>query len=111
MNNADLVLFLSKKRVSKAEKMQCVKLIVDACLELINKSGMFVEYKNINSNYKEVTHGRICITYSTPFSRIPGIEEGYQLNIWFDSKKVLFVVWDPFEIVSFKKGEWIKELI
>lgn len=98
------------------DKEVLIRRIIGACLQHIAERGVFIDIANLASTHpKEVTLGSISILHTSRFCRIPAFAGKDVLDVWAPHngkvKKVLSVWWEPLEIVSFKRGEWIDELL
>ena len=102
---------LSKQRVKSEVKLEWAKDIVEKSISLIEKHGAFGKVENINSRPKEANYKSLTILYSTPFNKLPGGEDQYIIDIWQQGKgKVFSVQWEPFDIINFKRNDWLYEL-
>ena len=106
--------FISKKRSTQDEKLKWSKLIIDKAERLVREKGKFVSAGNMETKPMGVKHNSLEIFYNTPFNKLePHSGEGYKfiLDIWQKAKgKVFSASWEPLEIVTFKRSEWILEL-
>ncbi len=93
--------------------------IRDAAVRAIKESGELVEVGGTSGRHPQVKIGGLTILYTTPFNPPPSHPElfgpqrpPYGIDIWEDNGgKVFSALWDPFEIVSFKRGPWVKYLL
>lgn len=99
-----------------SDKDVLIRRIIGVCLHHIAERGVFVDIANLSSGRpKEVTLGSISILHTSRFCRIPGLGGKDVLDVWAThngkTRKVLSVWWEPLEVVSFKRGEWIDEIL
>jgi hypothetical protein len=110
--------------MDRATKLSRIAAIRDAALRIMRERGQWQGEGKDRSLVAEV--GDCKIGYTTPFQEQHEIQEamrywaaqvgrrvdfGYGLDVWFQRKKVLNVMWntdavDDLEILSFKPGEW-----
>ena len=85
--------------------------IAIAVLDLVATEGKHIIVDSENYRPIEINIGNLLILYSTPFTRLPGAEREYLIDIWDDQKKVFSVRWkdeiNNLTIISFKRDKWV----
>ena len=85
--------------------------IAIAVLDLVATEGKHIIVNRENYRPIEINIGNLFIIYSTPFTRLPGAEREYLIDIWDDQKKVFSVRWkdeiNNLTIISFKRDKWV----
>jgi hypothetical protein len=108
--------------MDRETKLAKIAAIRDTALQIMQERGQWRgEGKD---RHMSADVGDCSIAYRTPFQNdlhpVPEemrywaalvgrrVDFGYGLDVWFQRKKVLNVMWDgdDMEIVSFKPGEW-----
>lgn len=97
-------------RLPKGKKLELARNLADQVKARLQDCGRFERFDNYNCYLHRGDLGSLSFSYSTPFSRLPGLD-GYIVDIWFEHKKVFSLRWPPEKIVAFRYGEWMNQLI
>ena len=106
-------------RMSRAERAQAVR---DLAIAFARAHG------RVSSGISMACKPPLDVWHRTPFHRLPKVPDRqkyalavsgksrnlpYGLDIWYEGKKVFNIEWDDsgrFEILSFRRGPWEREL-
>jgi len=97
-------------------KKEKATLITKHAIELLSKNGEFKTIEKIDTKPLGMNIENLSILYTTPFMRIPGLDNLYLLDIWNTSKgKIFSVRWENeinnLEVVNFKRGDWEQDFL
>jgi len=81
-----------------------------SALKVIQENGQFKEIENVDGKPLSAEINQFTIFYTTPFARLPGMDE-YLIDIWWThGKKIFSARWkreiNDLTIVNFQRGDW-----
>lgn len=110
----DLENVLRKKRLTHDEKSELAQIVISKALKVIKTKGKFIDVDNLETKPVEAKVGDLTILFSTPFTKLPGLEQ-YLIDIWCANHgKVFSARWGEnysnLELISLRKGGWCRDL-
>jgi len=102
---------MATKRLSFDEKIAIAQRITATAVALVIRDGTLGRFDQTGGTHRSFTHGRFRMIYTTPESLCIGSPAPYGLDIWDQTGKVFSTWWEPFEVVAFKRGDWVYELV
>jgi len=99
------------RRLSFDEKIALARQIAEVAVALVIREGVTEHFDQTGGTMRNLTYGRFRMTYITPEALVFGGPAPYGIDIWDPMRKVFSAWWEPFEVVSFRRGDWIYELV
>lgn len=99
----------------KLSNEDLAKCIISRCIRYLSENGELVDASGCEGKPTIATFGALEMLYTSPFTKARGTPGSYGLDIWAASghtkRKVFSVWWDPIDLVTFKKGPWVDEIL
>lgn len=101
---------------SLIKRADLVPLLVDAATAVATHMGIDEKIEGFKGTYRLAEFRDITVIYRGPKAEIFGVPSTFGIDVWCGDKKTLSVCWNShlirdFELVSFKRGPWIAELL
>jgi hypothetical protein len=97
-------------RLKRTENEALARQIIAVSLNLLDERGYTEDEFGGQGLVRCLDMEDIKMIHTNPFSKLIGMPAPNGLDIWW-KRKVFSVWWDPFEIINFKYGEWMNELV
>lgn len=92
-----------------------IRSIRDRCLRYVKQNGEFMTTASTSGHPLGATLGTIQMAYTTRFVKVTYLPAPEGLDVWAELngkyQKVLSVWWDPIDLVSFKNGSWVDDIL
>lgn len=101
---------------STLKRADLVPLLVDAAKKVAMRTGFDEKVEGVKGTFRYAQFRGIDVSYRGPKADIIGVPSTFGIDVWYGGKKTLSVCWNShlirdFELVTFKRGPWISELL
>ncbi len=101
---------------STLKRADLVPLLVDAATKVATRLGIDEKIEGYKGTIRMAKFRGIMVSYRGPKAAIFSVPSTFGIDVWYGDKKTLSVCWNShllrdFELVAFKRGPWISELL
>jgi hypothetical protein len=102
---------MATKRLSFHQKIALAQRITEVAVAFVIRNGTVERIDQTGGTQRTFKRGRFMMLYTTPESLFIGTPAPYGLDIWNETGKVFSAWWEPFEVIGFRRGDWVHDLV